>query len=225
MKKIIVLLTLGVIQLGFSQNKKEIKAGDFSKLSVFDKIELTLVASDENKVEIVGHEIDNVNVVNKNGSLKIKMDLINSFQGDNIKAILYYKTLDKITAESGSSVTGEDIIKAVSLDVNAKNGSVINLIVDAERLNVKAGSGSVAQISGKAAVQDILSNSGAKVQNKDLLSNQTDVTVNAGGQAEVNASELVNAKTRAGGEIVIHGTPKKINEKSIAGGIIKHVNK
>lgn len=225
MKKIIVLLTLGVIQLGFSQSKKEIEVGDFSRLSVFDKIEVTLVASDENKVEIVGNEIDNVNVVNKNGSLKIKMDLINSFQGDNIKATLYYKKLDKITAESGSSITGKDIIKATSLDINAKNGSVINLIVDAERLNVKAGSGSVAQISGKASVQDVLSNSGAKVQNKDLLSNQTDVTANAGGQAEVNALELVNAKTRAGGEIVIHGTPKETNEKNIAGGTIKHINK
>lgn len=225
MKKIIILLTIGIIQLGFSQSKKEIEVGDFSKLSVYDKIEVTLVSSDNNKVEITGNDIDNVSVVNKNGSLKIKMNLVNSFQGDNVKATLYYKKLDQITAESGSSIKGSDRIKAVSLDVNAKNGSTINLIVDSERLNVKAGSGSIAQISGKASVQDVLSNSGAKVQNKDLLSNQTDVTVNAGGQAEVNAAELVNAKTRAGGEIIIYGSPKKINEKSIAGGIIKQANK
>jgi hypothetical protein len=159
MKKIIILLTIGIIQLGFSQNKKEIEVGDFSKLSVYDKIEVTLVSSDKNKVEITGNDIDNVSVVNKNGSLKIKMNLVNSFQGDNVKATLYYKKLDQITAESGSSIKGSDRIKAVSLDVNAKNGSTINLIVDSERLNVKAGSGSIAQLSGKASVQDVLSNS------------------------------------------------------------------
>ena len=39
--------------------------------------------------------------------------------------------------------------------------------------------------------------------------------------AYVYASDLVNAKTRAGGEITIYGKPKQIIEKSVAGGSIE----
>ena len=35
------------------------------------------------------------------------------------------------------------------------------------------------------------------------------------------ATDLVDAKTRAGGEIKIFGKPKQINEKKIAGGTIE----
>ena len=37
----------------------------------------------------------------------------------------------------------------------------------------------------------------------------------------MNASDFVDAKTRAGGEITIYGKPKQIIEKSVAGGTIK----
>ena len=49
------------------------------------------------------------------------------------------------------------------------------------------------------------------------------MTVNAGGKASVNASDLVDAKTRAGGNIYIYGDPKVINQKNVAGGVIKKV--
>ena len=39
--------------------------------------------------------------------------------------------------------------------------------------------------------------------------------------ADVYATDLVDAKTRAGGEITIYGKPKQINEKKIAGGTIE----
>ena len=37
------------------------------------------------------------------------------------------------------------------------------------------------------------------------------------------ASDLVDAKVRAGGTILIHGKPKQINQKTIAGGSIEQV--
>ena len=52
------------------------------------------------------------------------------------------------------------------------------------------------------------------------ITQQTTVTVNAGGLANVYATDLVDAKTRAGGTITIFGKPKQINEKTVAGGNI-----
>ncbi len=55
---------------------------------------------------------------------------------------------------------------------------------------------------------------------KIVKRNKLVVTVNAGGN-KFYATDLVDAKTRAGGEIKIYGKPKQINEKKIAGGTIE----
>ena len=219
MKKLFIVVAFVATQLGFSQTTKTV--GTFNKLNIFDQIEVLLVpTTEEERVELKGENIDNVNIINKNGNLKIKMNLVNSFQGDDIKATVYYKSLQSIIAEEGSVIKGTAPLKAISLDLNAKTGSDVQLNLTVDNVVVRAGSGSIVKLIGEAKTQDIVSNSGASVRNKDLLTEQTNVTVNAGGIAIVNASKIVDAKTRAGGKITIHGNPAQINEKTIAGGTI-----
>lgn len=221
MRKTALIIALFLTTMSFAQTTKVI--GDYTKVSVFDQIAVTLVPGEEGKIEIEGSKEEYVNVVNKNGILKVKMNFVNSFQGEDIKVKLYYKKLTEIVAEQGASIKGETAIKATSLTVNAKTGGVISAKIDAEKVIVKASAGSIITLTGKATVQDVLNSSGAKVKNKDLNSNQTTVTVNAGGVAEVKASELVEAKVRAGGEIRIYGKPKTVNEKNVLGGVITKV--
>lgn len=221
MKNLALLLALIVSPFVFAQKSSAL--GDFNKMSVFDQIQLTLVPSDTQKIEIEGENVDNVNVVNKNGALKIKMNFVKSLQGEGVKVTLFYKNLTEILADEGATIKAKDPIKATKLDVTAKNGAVITAEIDTERVDVKAGSGSIVKLSGKANVQDIVSNSGAEIRNKKLLTNQTTVTVNAGGSADVNATELVDAKTRAGGRITIYGNPKNVSEKNVLGGTVKKV--
>ena len=64
-------------------------------------------------------------------------------------------------------------------------------------------------------------NSGGVYQAEKLVTNQTVITVNAGGESDVYATDLVDAKVRAGGDIIIYGKPKQINQKIVAGGTIK----
>lgn len=223
MKKLALILSLTVISIGFSQNTKDV--GTFNKVSVFDQIRITLVESPtgSNTIEIKGSDADNVNVINKNGHLKIKMNFVNSFQGDDIKITLYHNGINEINAGEGSTVRSNETLNAVAMDLQAKTGALIDIEVETDRLNITAGAGSVIKVTGQASVQNIVSNSGADVQNKDLKTKQTTVTVNAGGKASVQASDLVDAKTRAGGNIYIYGDPKVINQKNIAGGVIKKV--
>lgn len=222
MRKTALFIALFLTTMSFAQTTKVI--GDFSKVSVFDQIAVTLIPGEEGKIEIEGSKEEYVNVVNKNGILKVKMNFVNSFQGEDIKVKLYYKKLTEIIAEQGATIKAETAIKATSLTVNAKTGGVINAKIDTEKVIVKSSAGSVVTLTGKATVQDVLNSSGAKVKNKDLNSNQAIVTVNAGGVAEVKATELVEAKVRAGGEIRIYGKPKTINEKNVLGGVITKVS-
>ncbi|MBW3518862.1 head GIN domain-containing protein [Flavobacterium sp. NKUCC04_CG] len=222
MKKMILIAFLLVAQIGTAQTTKQV--GEFTSVKVFDKINATLVPSNDYKVELSGANSDLVEIVNKNGSLRIKMPLSKTLQGDDVKAIIYYKNLDAIEANEGAIIKSDATLEDVSLHINVKTGGKITLKVHVERLNVKANSGGVSTVKGKTKMQDIIANSGAIVNHKELESEQTDVTVNAGGTADIRATKLVEAKTRAGGVISIYGNPKTINEKIIAGGTIKKVN-
>ena len=93
-----------------------------------------------------------------------------------------------------------------------------NLVAD--KLTVRCGAGSIVTVKGTVKNQDVLSNSGAKYDGEYCITQKTTVTVNAGGIANVNATDLVDAKTRAGGTITIFGKPKQINQKKVAGGNI-----
>lgn len=222
-RNIIVTLSLALCALSFAQTSKDV--GTFNQVSVYDQIRLTLQESEDssNTIVITGNRSDEVSVINKNGHLKIKMNLTNSYQGDDIKITLYHHGVDNILASEGAVVRSKQVIATTALDLQAKTGGLIDLEVKADRLNINAGAGSVIKVKGTATVQDIVSNSGADVQNKQLLTSQSIVTVNAGGKASVNASDLVDAKTRAGGNIYIYGDPKVINQKNVAGGVIKKV--
>lgn len=218
MKKIALLFIACCGTIGYAQDLKEV--GAFTSVDVFDKIELTLIPAEETKMEVSGSNTDDVIFVNKNGNLKIKMNFSNSFQGSNTQVKLYYKNLEEIIAEEGASIDSKEVVKATNLKIQSKTGASVNLKIEAEKLVVRSYTGGTMTLTGKVNTQDILANAGATVYNEKLVSEQTEVTVNAGGVAKVNATNLVDAKTRAGGEIVIFGNPKKINKKVVMGGSI-----
>jgi hypothetical protein len=219
MKRIVYSILL-FSSITYAQIEK--KVGDFTKVTAFDKIDVNLIAGSENKVVLTGVNSNEVEIVNNNGELKIRMPFIKMLTGYSVSASVYYQNLQAVEANEGSRITSKDSISTLNFDIICKEGSDIKLSnLQAERLKIRVSQGSIVTIIGAVKNQDILSNSGGKYDGQDCKTQQTYVTVNAGGIADVNASDLVDAKTRAGGEITIYGKPKQIIEKSVAGGTIK----
>jgi Putative auto-transporter adhesin, head GIN domain len=186
MKKLVYSVLL-ISSFSFAQKVKEV--GDFNKVTSFDQIDVILKESNENKVIVDGSGSDDVEIVNKNGELKIRMQLTKMLSGDNVSATVYYKKIDAIEAN--------------------------------DRVTVRTTNGSIVSISGKAKNQEVIVNSGGIYEAEKLITNQTVITTNAGGDADIYATDLVDAKVRAGGIITIHGKPKQINQKIVAGGKIE----
>jgi hypothetical protein len=128
MKHIVIIFLLGTFTL-LGQSKIDRDLGDFSKVAVYDGINLELVKSDENKVEITGKNTNFVVVKNKNGDLKIRLNLERRFSGDKTKVTLFYKTLYNIISHEGSNVFSKDTIKQADLNLKANTGSTVNIIV------------------------------------------------------------------------------------------------
>ena len=218
MKKIVYSL-LFISTLGFAQTEKSV--GDFNKVTTFDQIDVILIPGKENKVVLVGKNSEQVELVNKKGELKLRLPLTQLLKGDDISATVYYKAIDAVEANEGSSIASEAVFKSTMFDIIAKEGSQVKLKLDVSKLTARVANGSTITLEGTATNQDVLVNSGGLYQAKKLVTNQSVITVNAGGESDVNAKELVDAKVRAGGDITIYGKPKQINQKVIAGGSIQ----
>ena len=65
-------------------------------------------------------------------------------------------------------------------------------------------------------------NSGAVFNGKEIKGEDIAVAVNAGGEADVYATESISAKVRAGGNIHIYGNPKNRKVNKILGNIHFH---
>jgi hypothetical protein len=220
MQKVVVVVVFFLSQLGFSQNSVTKKLGDFTKVTSFDQIDVLLVPSNENKIILSGEGANEVELVTKNDELKIRMPLTKLLKGESISATVYYKNIDAVEANEGSRIASEATFNAINFDIIAKEGSEIKLKLDVERVSIKASDGSKIDVEGNATNQEVLVNTGGIYDAKQLRSKLISITVNAGGEAAIFATDFVDAKVRAGGNIEIFGKPKQINQKVIAGGTI-----
>lgn len=218
MKKLLFILLL-ISSLTYAQTDK--KVGDFNKVTAFDQITVELIASEENKVVLSGTNSDVVEVVNKNGELKLRMPLTNLLKGNQVNAKVYYTDLTAIEANEGSQISSDSNIKAIGFDIITKEGSKIDIHLEVANLNVKITSGGIVKTAGTAKNQDVVISAGAIYEAKELTTEQTVISINAGGEAAIFATELVDAKARAGGDIMIYGNPSQVNKKTFAGGRIK----
>ncbi|WP_367756196.1 head GIN domain-containing protein [Flavobacterium sp. WC2430] len=223
MKKVLILTLALVVQTTFAQVTKNI--GDFNTIKVFDKLNVKLISSSENKAIITGDREDEVEFVNNNGELKIRMPFPKLLSGNDISIKLYFKNIDGIAASEGSYVSSDGVFKETILDLNVREGAEINLQLDGtKKVNVKAVSGGIIELSGTAVNQDVTIMSGGVLKAKELETSQTSINVSAGGNAEINASVLVDAKVKAGGAIYVYGKPEQINKETLFGGKIIEKN-
>lgn len=219
--KVFVLLITTVV---FSQQPIEKSIDEFAELKVYDLIEVELIKSHENKVIITGENTTDVIVNNRNGKLKIKMNLEESFDGNNTKVTLYYTSVDIIDVNEGSKVHSKDTIKQFEINLKAQEGASINMPVHVTHTNAKAVTGGVIETSGKSKSQDVYILTGGVYKGSKLKTENTEISINAAGEAYINASKLVDVKIRAGGDVFIYGNPETINESRVLGGRVKRMN-
>ena len=222
MKKLWMVALVMISQITLAQVTKNL--GDFNTVSVFDKLNVKLIASSENKIVIEGSRASEVETVNNNGELKLRMPFPQLLAGNDIMIQLHFKSIEGISASEGSLVSSDAIFKGTIINISAREGAKIQAEIDAEKVNVKSVTGGIIELSGKANNQEANISSGGNLDASDLHTVQTTIAVFAGGISEIYATTLVDAKVRAGGSIYIYGKPKQINKATVLGGKIEEKN-
>ena len=224
MKPILSVAIFFISLLMYSQSPIEKTIGEFTELKVYDLIEVELIKSNENKVIISGKNNSDVLVNNKNGKLKIKMNLEKIFNGNDTKVALYYTSLDVLDANEGAKIYSKDVIKQFEVDLRAQEGGIINAVCEVSYLNIKAVTGGVIEVSGSSKKQNISLLTGGVFKGENNETENTDVSINAAGEAYIKAAKVVDIKIRAGGDVFIYGNPETVNESRVLGGRVKRMN-
>ncbi|MEP3372614.1 MAG: head GIN domain-containing protein [Maribacter dokdonensis] len=193
----------------------------FKEVKGFDGLSINLIKSSENKVVISGENTDKVAVVNNDGILKIRMQIGKIFSGYKTFVDLHYaQDILIIDVNEDARIVTEQMIEQDVLELKAQEGGelVVNAIV--EQMLIKSVSGGIIKTNGSSNVQDVQINTGGVYEGKSFETNFSTINVNAGSRAEINARDYVKATVKAGGEVLVYGNPKKLEEKTVFGGTI-----
>jgi len=218
MKKMYTLSLLLLPLVMFSQRIIDTEVGEFNKIKVFDLIEVNLIQSDENKIMIKGWNVHDIKWTNKNGVLKLRMQLDKKFQGEDTMIEVYYTNLDVIDGNEGAQITCNEMVKKSSIELRAQEGAAIRIGMDVDYADIRAVTGGIVQAAGLAKNQKVVINTGGIFEGRELRTTTTDVKISAGGEADVFASELVDINVKAGGDVYVYGNPQTVYKKTFVGG-------
>lgn len=224
MKRVFSVVLFMCVAVLSAQDNVVFDVDSFSEVKAFDGISVTLIPSGENRVEVEGENTEDVTVLVSGDKLKIRMQINKSFKGHKTFARVYYNgRLSVLDVNENALITSEEKISQVDLELRAQEGGEIDLDVELERLKVKTVTGGTIALEGRAKNQVVQVNTGGGYEAGNLQSEQTEVQVNAGGFADIRASEYVDAAVKAGGNINIYGKPKVIDQTKFLGGTIKEL--
>jgi len=224
MKSIFTLALLVITSVLTAQNPKDKNVGDFTEVKVYDLIEVNLIKSDTDRVEITGEDIEDVEVINKDGKLKIRMKFDKTFNGKKTFVAVYYTELKVIDGNEGAFISSNELITQDYIELRAQEGARLKIGLDVSKVNIRAVTGGIIETRGKAISQDIALNTGGIYEGQSFETQNTTVNIKAAGEADVHASKAVDAKVLAGGDVYIYGNPENIQEKTTLGGRVKRMN-
>tara|TARA_R110002049_G_scaffold50539_8_gene143453 strand:+ start:2919 stop:3599 length:681 start_codon:yes stop_codon:yes gene_type:complete len=216
-----MLLFSTIITVKAQEEKITQKLQSFTEVKAFDGLSVNLIKSDKNEAVITGANTQKVAIVNNEGVLKLRMEINKIFSGYRTFIDLYYtEVLAIIDVNEDARISSKEIIAQSLLELKAQEGGELIINAKVTQLLVKSVTGGLITTNGSSKNQDININTGGIYKGKEFNTELTTITVNAGGNAEINASKYVQATVKAGGEVSVFGNPEKMDEKTVFGGKI-----
>lgn len=218
MRKLIGAIAIFFVGVFTVQAQVSRELGDFSALEVTDKINVTLILSDKNRIVVDGELGNKLEIIQKDNSVRLKMAVGYNLQGKQAEVTLYASNLSNITLRKGAILSSEQVLKGDSVYLSANEGARLMLNLDVNSIKALSTSGAVMELDGNVKNQNITIAAGGQYFSKGLKSEYVTASVNAGGKCHVYASEGVDVQTRAGGVIDIYGNPADRKEQKLLGG-------
>ena len=206
---------------GFAQSREVAQdLEDFREIKVTNGLEVRVIPSEENFIEITGHSKNEIKISVVEDLLEIKLSLNNLWSKDDTKITIFGNSIEGIDARQGSVVEIEGHLKAEELNLRVQEGAVIHAQVNAGKTTSKAVTGGKIFLRGKSELLEVDLNTGGQFFGNEFHTKETVVKAGTTARAEIYATEYVRATATLGGSIEIYGRPKEVEQKTSLGGKI-----
>ncbi len=227
-----VIIVIGIISFSFKSYNdvinhtikgngkmihKTFNVAGFSRAEL-QQFNFELIKSNEHKIvatidENLGSMLD---IEVKDSQLSIKIKNGNYLLQNKVKIQVFYTQLSELHALSGANIVADFLEPYLKLDF--ESGSIADFSFDGDVLNLESGSGSNITFKGKAGKVMIIGESGSIIDARELVANDCSIELGSGAQADIFASQNLEATASSGASITYFGNPKNIKTIEIESG-------
>ena len=203
--------------------EKEVReVSDFDRIEVSHGIDVLLTMGKQEQLEVSAPEdlLEHLVTEVKGGKLKIYYDRSFNWSNDT-KVYLTARKLEEIITSGGSDLTGENLLKAKSLDLKASGGSDIRLELSVRNLDVKISGGADVTLKGNAERLRADTSGGSDLKAFDLVVQEADLESSGGSDIKITVEEELIAKASGGSDIEYQGNPRVLDTNSTSSADIK----
>lgn len=215
---IVFLLVLGSGGLMAQEISQSLPS--FSRFKASNGINVRMIPSDQNKLEIDGYDKDEVKYDMKGNQLDVRLSWDNVFSDSNTWVTVYFIAVDEIEANSKATVELLDEFQGDTMVMSAGEGANLIARIKANRVSLRVTTGGHLQLFGEAERQEGKVNTGGVYSGRDFETKDSELSVATGGQANIFASEQCRVDAKLGGSIQVYGNPERLDQKTSFGGSI-----
>jgi hypothetical protein len=203
--------------------KKEREAGRFTGLRVSSGIDVYLkqagnesieVEADENLHEYIMTEI-------RDGILNVYTEA-NIREAEMKRVYVSMKEIRSLKTSSAGDIIGETPVKTDQLELSASSAGDIKLEIYAKEIGANISSSGDVTLTGEADILNGSLSSAGDLNAYGLQVKEADISASSAGDADINVSERLRARSSSAGDINYRGNPKNVDaHSSSAGGVHK----
>ena len=155
----------------------------------------------------------------KNGTLYIEVEgSINTDSPINVN--IKTPSISSLEASSGSTIHTKNTLKGASLSLNTSSGGEMEAVIEYEKVNCDASSGSSLTVYGKALFLETSSSSGSDIDAKQLAANEIVADASSGSFTKVKPIIKLKGTASSGSSISYYQVPKTLIKTESSGGSI-----
>jgi hypothetical protein len=201
--------------------KKEREAGKFTGLRVSSGIDVYLKQSGNESIEVEADENLHEYILTeiRDGVLHVYTE-VHIREAEMKRVYVTMKEISSLKTSSAGDIIGETPVKTEKLELSASSAGDIKLEVNAKVIEANISSSGDVTLTGEADILNANLSSAGDLNAYGLNVREADVSASSAGDADINVSERLRARSSSAGDVNYRGNPKFIDaHSSSAGGI------
>src|SRR5690606_19051311 len=195
--------------------------GDFTYISASEGLdvfvtqgeEITIrVEADENIIDLIGTDISEG---------RLKVHAIKNIGRAKKNVYVTLPIIESLESSSGADLVVQNVIKADNLELKATSGSDLRVELEANEVTARTSSGADLKLLGKANTLYAEASSGSDLSARELEVKTCIAEASSGSDIAVKVTESLKADASSGGDISYVGDPSVETNNSVSGSVHK----